>query len=369
MARFNADNELAKRAYFDWLRNACGRHESTVDQVAAAIHDFEAFNRFKPFKTFRREQAMSYKQYLADHRNHATGKPLRKATIYARCKALRAFFEWLAREPGYRRSLVFSDASYFNVIGNDARTATARREQKSPSLGQVLHVLETMPADTAIQRRDRAVVAFILLTGARDSAAASMRLKHVDLKAATVFQDAREVATKRAKTFTSSFFPVGDHPRRIVEEWIGELRSEHQFGHDDPLFPASTVSLDDEGRFHVGGLSRQHWTSASPIRAIFRRAFAGAGLEYFPPHRLRRTLVHLSYDLDLTARQMKAWAQSLGHDSVLTSFTSYGVLPLEEQASVMAELAEGPRNDDDPADREIQAMATRLLKLSRLRKA
>ena len=54
------------------------------------------------------------------------------------------------------------------------------------------------------------MIAFALLTGARDSAIASMKLKHVDLVGRSVFQDARDVKTKFSKSFTTFFFPVGD---------------------------------------------------------------------------------------------------------------------------------------------------------------
>ena len=73
-----------------------------------------------------------------------------------------------------------------------------------------------MPSDTEIERRNRALIAFTLLTGARDSAIASMKLKHVDLIANSVSQDAREVNTKFSKTFTTFFFPVGDEILSIV---------------------------------------------------------------------------------------------------------------------------------------------------------
>ena len=38
-----------------------------------------------------------------------------------------------------------------------------------------------MPSATEIEQRDRAVMAFTILTGIRDSAMVSLRLKHVDL--------------------------------------------------------------------------------------------------------------------------------------------------------------------------------------------
>ena len=65
-----------------------------------------------------------------------------------------------------------------------------------------------MTAGTEVERRDRAVVAFALATGARDGAIASMNLKHVDLSEGTVLQDARDVRTKFSKTFTTAFFPI-----------------------------------------------------------------------------------------------------------------------------------------------------------------
>jgi hypothetical protein len=77
-----------------------------------------------------------------------------------------------------------------------------------------------MPALNEIERRNRAVVAFALLTGARDTALAGMRLGHVDLVAGSVFQDAHVVKTKFSKTFTTYFFPVGAEIRQIVDEWV-----------------------------------------------------------------------------------------------------------------------------------------------------
>jgi integrase len=85
----------------------------------------------------------------------------------------------------------------------ETRIATAKRQQKFPTLEQIKHVLSKMPVGNEIERRNRALVAFTLLTGARDTAIASLKLKHVDLIAGYVNQDAREVKTKFSKTFTT----------------------------------------------------------------------------------------------------------------------------------------------------------------------
>ncbi len=107
------------------------------------------------------------------------------------------------------------------------RIAKAQREQKAPTLEQVKHVISVMPVNTEIERRNRALIAFTLLTGARDSAIASMKLKHVDLVEGKVDQDAREVKTKFSKTFTTFFFPVGCEVREIVSDWVTYLREEN----------------------------------------------------------------------------------------------------------------------------------------------
>src|ERR1035438_7833074 len=98
----------------------------------------------------------------------------------------------------------------------EARITTAQREQEVPTLEQIRHVLKVMPTSTEIERRNRAVVAFTIVSGARDSAIASMKLKHVDVAAGRIDQDAREVNTKFSKTFVTFFFPVGDDILTIV---------------------------------------------------------------------------------------------------------------------------------------------------------
>ena len=114
-----------------------------------------------------------------------------------------------------------------------------------------------------------------------------MKLKHVDLAAGSVFQDAREVKTKFSKTFTTFFFPVGAEVRQIVDDWVLYLRRELLWGHDDPLFPATRVEPGASRQFEVVGLERKAWSSASPIRGIFKDAFEAAGLPYYNPHSLR----------------------------------------------------------------------------------
>ena len=99
---------------------------------------------------------------------------------------LRHFFQWLAGQPGYKSKLSYSDADYVKLSDQDTRVSTARCEKRFPTVDQVKHVTGTMPKESEIERRNRALVAFTLPTGTRDSAIASMKLKHVYLAAGSV---------------------------------------------------------------------------------------------------------------------------------------------------------------------------------------
>lgn len=334
----NADNERIKRRYFAYLKEAKRHSEPTVDAVAKALARFEAYTRYRDFKAFHFEQAIAFKKHLAEQKAQRSGEKLSKATLNATLAHVKRFFHWLAGQPGYRSRLQYSDADYFNLSEKDVRVATAKREQVGPTLEQVKHVIALMPGESAIQRRDRALIAFTLLTGARDSAIASMKLKHVNLAAGCVEQDAREVQTKFSKTFTTYFFPVGDQISRIVAEWVAFLREEMLWGNDDPLFPATRIALGPTGQFEAVGLERTHWSAAARIRTIFKKAFTSAGLTYFNPHSFRNTLVRLGQSLCQTPEEFKAWSQNLGHDKVLTTFLSYGQVDNPRQGEIIRSL-------------------------------
>jgi site-specific recombinase XerD len=180
MKMHSAQNERIKRAYFIYLAEAQGFSESTLDAVAKALNRFETYTKFRDFKAFHIEQAKGFKASLAEQVSLRTKEPLSKATLYATLNALKRFFIWLAGQPGYKSRISYSDAEYFNLSAKETRIAKAHREERVPTLEQIRHVIQTMQATTEIERRDRALIAFTVLTGARDGATASIKLKHID---------------------------------------------------------------------------------------------------------------------------------------------------------------------------------------------
>ena len=124
MTKCNAANERVKRCYLQFLKEAKGRDDASIDAVAKAIDRLE-HSKHRDFAKFHIEQARAFKTALMAARNARTGNPLSASTIHSTLAALKAFFAWLAQEPGYRARIKFADAEYFNAPDNLSRLATA----------------------------------------------------------------------------------------------------------------------------------------------------------------------------------------------------------------------------------------------------
>ncbi len=360
MHKHHPDNERIKHRYFTFLKEAMRQSEPTIDGVAKAIARYEDYNKYRDFKLFHHQQAIGFKKFLSEQINKNTGKKLSKATLHSTMTNLKKFFEWLAREPGYKSRLQYSDAEYFNISSKDMRIATARHEKDVPTIEQIKHVIQLMPCNTDIERRNRALVAFTLLTGARDGALASIKLKHVNFLDGSVFQDARDVSTKFSKTFTTYFFPVGDDIRQIVVDWINYLREKKLWSHDDQLFPMTEIGLNENHQFSAIGLKRKHWSTTTPIRDIFHQAFENTGLPYFNPHSFRDTLVKLGEVICKTPEDFKAWSQNLGHEGVMTTFLSYGQVAKQRQGEIISNLATQKNDSLEDVNKLAKAIALEL---------
>jgi integrase/recombinase XerD len=331
------ENERIKRRYLQFLREARRADMATVDKAADAILRFERSTGFKAFKRFHVEQAVKFKAQLSDAKSAKTGKPLSKATVDSTLRAVKVFVHWLAGQPGYRSRISYADAEYFNLNAKDARVAHEDRDTPFPTLEQCRHAFAQMPSASALQRRDKAIFAFLMLTGARDGALASLRLKHIDLVQRCVYQDARDVKTKFAKTFATTFFPVDSEYLQCFCDWMEMLRKVELFGPGDALFPKPLMGMNDGG-FACLGLSRETYGNAGKIRHVIKTAFVDAGLPPFGPHSFRKTLGVLANDHCKTPEQFKAWSMNLGHESIATTLKAYCPVSPTRQAKLIREM-------------------------------
>ena len=341
MRKFNEDNERIKRRYFQFIREADGKDQKTVEKVATAILRFEQDTKFVCFKRFNIEQAVAFKRRLVMAKSIQTGKPLSKSTIDSILRELRGFFRYLAGQQGYKSKISYSDAAYFNNNMKDARVAHTHRETRFPTMEQAQHAFNQIPKVSEIDRRNRALFAFLMLTGARIAAIASLKLKHIDLIEGCVYQDARDVDTKRSKTFTTWFLPIGEDYKQAFYDWVNYLRNEKLFGNDDALFPKPEMIVGANGGFEVNGLSRENYQGSTALRDAIKQAFTTAGLPSFAPHSFRKTVVKWGDKAYPDREGFKAFSLNIGHSETVTTMSAYYPISAERQAELI-KRAENP---------------------------
>jgi len=338
MTKYNANNERIKRHYLEWEKEARGKADSTVNNIREALYRFEEHTNFKDFKNVTKKDIISFKKKMRETKNCRTGEPVSKTYLLQESKNLIAFFQWLCSQPGYKRKLNKTDISYFSLSAKDIQTARTAPTKQYPSLEQIKHVVKNMPHDTAVQKRNRAIICFLALTGGRVAAVASIKLKHIFLSDERVEQHPQEVRTKYSKKIVTYFFPVGDDIKNIFIEWVTFLKQEKLYDNNMPLFPSTKLSLDSNQQFKREELDSCAWQSTTSIRSIIKKAFLSAGLDYYNPYSFRNTIIQLGYTYCQTPEEFKAWSQNLGHSSPLTIFTSYGTIDEFNQGNIIKKL-------------------------------
>ena len=83
------------------------------------------------------------------------------------------------------------------------------------------------------------------------------------------------------------------------------------------------------------GFLREPYSGATHIREVVAQAFTAVGLPKFNPHGFRKTIIALAMDLKLSPEEFKAWSQNLGHESVVTTMTSYMPVSLGRQRELI----------------------------------
>lgn len=347
MQECNPENERIKRKYFEYQKEAHQKSASTVDNIRKSITQYEIATKYKSFKTFSKDKAIAFKKQYFEQQNKRTGENLSKSTLLSTTRNLKEFFKWLAYQPSYKSKINILDIDYFNLSEKDTRIAQSPKYKDFPTIEQIRKVIFSMPTNTDIQKRDRALIALVFLSGMRDSAVASLKLKHVDIYKRLIKQDPSEVKTKFSKRIDTYFFPVGKDIEQIFIDWVKYLLEEKLFGINDPVFPRTKMILDENNCFTADGIEPIHWQSANQIRKIFKEACEKARVQYFNPHSIRNTLVYHGEKLCRNPEHFKAWSQNLGHDNVSTTFNNYGNINTHRQGDIIRGMSDKYPDHDE----------------------
>lgn len=335
---YNSNNERIKNKYFKFLLTAKQKHIKSVDQSRKALKKYEEFSLYADFTAFKPDVAIAFKEYLLMQTAQFRGTPFSQHTLNSILKNVRDFFEWLAFESNYKKYIKLTDTAYLKPSLKEIAMTRRASFVNFAGVEELEKVVFQMKNETDIQKRDRAIIAFVLLTGVRDGTLKGFKLKLIDLSKELVHQDPKYVETKFGKEIYTFFFPVNARIKQIFIDYYNFLIKEKGFTGEDPLFPKLESMTSNEGLPLPPVLTKSHYRSMNPIREVFKQAFVKTGVKYYNPHSFRHTLVAYGEEICKTPEEFKAWSQNLGHEHVSTTFTSYGKLEVWKQGMVMGKI-------------------------------
>lgn len=314
-------NAKVIRRYVEYLREAKKRSESTIRAVERAIRLYEVATNEADLAAFDRHKAKQFATWLEEN-----GKSSRQ--IYQFYNHLKAFFHWLAFQSGYKSRIDVSDIEYLSLDRKRMQEVTSPDIVDWPSKEHVVNLTKTIEPLTEIDKRDRALISFLLLSGMRDMAIATLPLGCFNPHTLEVIQYPDQgVATKFSKRFVSRLFVFDEGILTFVKDWARYLTEERQFSSKNPLFPRTRVFRSEEtSEFSASDVEPVFWKSAGPIREILKTRSEKAELVYYKPHSFRHAAAQLALRQCSSPEEIRAVSQNLGHEHVATTLTSYGKL-------------------------------------------
>ncbi len=318
-------NEVIKREYFNHCRNAQGFAESTINKYAQCIFKWQECFENEDFAAFTRERCDDFKKYL---KKMAEKNKTTLSNQYDILRHLKKFFLWLSEQPGYEK-IKKTDLEYLRLSKKETSIALERKDKEYPTLKEIQSIVHNIPSNNEIEQRDRALIAFLILTGMRIAAAISLPMQSFNPHSLSIEQNpAIGVKTKNSKKILSTFLPIDwDEGEKIFLTWFEYLANVRKFGAQKPIFP---TNKDFSSRY----VSDQFWHSTNPARKIIQERCREANVPYYNPHSFRHAAVAFMSEKGLTEADKRAISLVIGHENIGTTFGSYGYGSLTPQEAV-----------------------------------
>ena len=331
-------NESVKRAFYKYLENAKRFSPNSIQCYESSIWLWEEYANGADFKLFNQTKAEEFKDWLKNKKKKKSQEPVGLSYCYDRLRFLKVFFEWLSKQPSYRK-INQTAIDYLNLTRAEARIATQSKAKEFPPLEVVKVTIESINGKTEIEMRDKALISLMFLTGARISAISTLSMQCFDREKSVIYQDPKlGVKTKNSKRIVTAImeFSFYKEPKGYFLEWFDYLEKEKEFKPTDPIFPATKIEngKDNLGYYNTEEVEPIFWKNGDSARKIFQKRSSQAGVKYYNPHSFRDLLVKEISKLPITEEEKKAFSQNLGHEDTGTTFGSYGYGKINEDRQI-----------------------------------
>ncbi len=370
MTKITYQNEQIKREYFEHLRGAEGFAESSVRTFAEAIAQWQLFSDGDDFANFNKTKALAFREWLVKKATKTKSGQLTLVTQGNYLRRIKKFFTWLSGHPSFRTKVLKNDIEFLRLSKKDALVARSGTTKTMPTFEEARKIIESIDIKTEIDRRDRALICFSLITGCRISAIVSLKMKSFDKNKKLIDQNPGDgVRTKNSKPILTTFFPVGwSDPENYFMEWFEYLENKG-FLPNDPIFPSTLSDFSSvESRYSKELIGKNFWGGTSGARKIFEKRCKNAGLPYFHPHSFRHLVVSIMSKTRLTEEEKRAISLNLGHANVSTTFGAYGYGSMSGEDAVnivqrLKDYQDDKKNEPMITDEERQVLVRLMNKI------
>lgn len=261
----------------------------------------------------------TFPEYMLSARLDGEDGQLSAVYIKKTLATARLFFTWLSdNETGYR-----------HIKQSWIKTIKAKRLSNAPKTSEYvtleeIHAIAAASARTFLERRTRAALVFLYLSGMRIGAFVSLPLQAVDIASRSVLQypslGVRTKNSKHAKTFLYNIPEL----LKVVKQWDDEARTvlppngfwfaplSPETGQIDP-----SVTKVGEHRINLARRSFKLW-------------LAQKGLPYHSPHKFRHGHIHYGLSHSQNVSDYKAVSMNAMHSSMEITDQFYSVLQDDE---------------------------------------
>lgn len=323
------------RIIHEWLIYAGQYDVKTIDRHLAAIRYCENFLAGKPFSKLSRDDVAKVRKDLKRRADTGVLDCLSASSIRHTASHLSAFFNWLVKQDGFK-CLPQDLQGYLKLPQAVLASAASVKQKDYPALEEAESLLNTMPSQSLVDQRARAIFALAFLGALRADTLISLRIKHVDISRRLILQDAGPVRAKAGKSIDILWFPIPKCFEKAVIEWIQALMS-LGFTSEDALFP-DNIWL--KHRPKVSSLDRKPVPVMSTKHAVseaFSIACRESGVKY-TPHSAKHCIGAERDERPLTQLERKAWSENMGHENEQITERHYGKLGNEKRFEVLEHI-------------------------------
>lgn len=336
-SKLNENNENIEIKYNKYLTK--GKIEkikpSTAKEKIRSVRLYEKCFKYEDFNLFDEQHGMDFYDYL--RQNDRLG-------VKARIKHLtnvKEFFEWyykvFCRINTHKHPEIENALNTLEPTNEDIRLSRRITYVDYPT-DEEIQKLMGLPIENIVDRRNRALLAYILLTGARIEAVATITIDLIDMDKQLVKQDPLEgTHTKLDKLIYTRFMILDPRYLDYLTEWIDYVKSKIS---DEKalLFPkvnnyASGIKITNEK------------VDSTRYNEIIKKMCDKAQIKDYHPHAFRHYVVNKGLQVAHTGKELKALSQNVGHWEIETILEQYANMPPEIYSNVIGNMFENKRPD------------------------